>query len=99
MVTQKMLLASAYATGVASNINKRDKFLLWESLYHIGGLEIIILTLLEKIQIIITKKFSATNFWGLVKKYKVTKLHYLGGILDILLKLKKKNMTKITKLN
>ena len=94
IVTQKMLLASAYATGVASNINKRDKFLLWESLYHIGGLEIIILTLLEKIQIIITKKFSATNFWGLVKKYKVTKLHYLGGILDILLKLKKKKYDK-----
>ena len=89
MISQKMLLVSAYATGIAADINKKDKLLLWESLYHIGGLEIIILALLNDIKIIITKKFSSTNFWPIIKKYKISKLHYLGGILDILLKLKK----------
>jgi crotonobetaine/carnitine-CoA ligase len=89
MVTQKMLLAAAYGTKLAANVNRGDKFLLWESLYHIGGLEIIILTLFEEIHVFISKKFSAKNFWNLVRKYKINKLHYLGGILDILLKLKK----------
>ena len=94
MVSQKMLLTSAYATGIAADINKNDKLLLWESLYHIGGLEIIVLALLENITIIIKKKFSSTNFWTSVRKYKISKLHYLGGILDILLKLKKNKYDK-----
>tara|TARA_B100000795_G_scaffold251937_1_gene221107 strand:+ start:191 stop:1699 length:1509 start_codon:yes stop_codon:yes gene_type:complete len=94
MVSQKMLLASAYATGMAASVGKKDKFLLWEPLYHIGGLEIIVLALLENITIIIEKKFSATNFWISVRKYKINKLHYLGGILDILLKLKKNKYDK-----
>ena len=94
MVSQKMLLISAYATGIAADINKNDKLLLWESLYHIGGLEIIVLALLENITIIIKKKFSSTNFWTSVRKYKISKLHYLGGILDILLKLKKNKYDK-----
>ena len=94
MVSQKMLLTSAYATGMAADINAKDKLLLWESLYHIGGLEIIVLALLEDITITIEKKFSATNFWTSVRKYKISKLHYLGGILDILLKLKKNKYDK-----
>jgi len=94
MVSQKMLLTSAYATGIAADINKKDKLLLWESLYHIGGLEIIILGLLENITIIIKKKFSSKNFWLLVRKYKISKLHYLGGILDILLKLENNKYDK-----
>ena len=94
MVSQKMLLTSAYATGIAADINKNDKLLLWESLYHIGGLEIIVLALLENITIVIEKKFSSTNFWASVRKYRISKLHYLGGILDILLKLKKDKYDK-----
>ena len=94
MVSQKMLLTSAYATGIAADINKNDKLLLWECLYHIGGLEIIVLALLENITIVIEKKFSSTNFWASVRKYKISKLHYLGGILDILLKLKKDKYDK-----
>jgi len=50
--------------------------------------------LLEDITITIEKKFSATNFWTSVRKYKISKLHYLGGILDILLKLKKNKYDK-----
>jgi crotonobetaine/carnitine-CoA ligase len=94
MVSQKMLLTSAYATGMAADINIKDKLLLWESLYHIGGLEIIVLALLENITIIIEKKFSAKNFWTSIRKHKISKLHYLGGILDILLKLKKSKLDR-----
>ena len=85
-----MLLVSAYATGLASDVKKNDKFLLWESLYHIGGIEVILLSLLHDIQIVLLKKFSATNFWNQIRGNKITKIHYLGGILDILLKLPKK---------
>jgi hypothetical protein len=43
-----MLIASALATGIASKTTNKDRFLLWESLHHIGGIEILILMLNEK---------------------------------------------------
>ena len=94
MVTDKMLIASAYATGVACDIKAKDKFLLWESLSHIGGIEILLLCLMQGSSFILQNKFSAKNFWKQVKKNKITKLHYLGGILDILTKQRKKNSDK-----
>ena len=57
IVSQKMLLVSAYATGLASDVKKNDKFLLWESLHHIGGIEVILLSLLHDIQIVLLKNF------------------------------------------
>ena len=86
MVSDKMLITSAYATGLACDVKANDRFLLWESLHHIGGLEILIISLLKKTQLFLVKKFSARNFWKQVRKYKISKFHYLGGILDILVK-------------
>ena len=94
MVSQKMLLASAYATSFAAEINQNDKLLLWESIHHIGGLQLIVLLLLNNFHLVITKKFSARNFWNQVRVNRITKIHYLGGILDILLKLKKDKKDK-----
>ena len=94
MVSQKMLLVSAYATGIAAKINYKDKLFLWESMHHIGGLQLIILFLLNDFYLIISKKFSAKKFWIDIRRHKITKIHYLGGILDILLKLKKNKKDK-----
>ena len=92
IVSDKMLIASAYATGIACDIKNKDRFLLWESLSHIGGIEVLILCLMAGSRFILLKKFSAKKFWKQIRKYKITKLHYLGGILDILIKKKiKKN--------
>ena len=86
IVNDRMLIASAFATSVASSANNKDKFLLWESLHHIGGIEILILCLLKNCKLVLLKKFSAKKFWSQIIKNKITIIHYLGGILDILLK-------------
>ena len=97
IVSEKMLVASAFSAGIASDVKNNDRFLLWESLHHIGGLEIILLGLLHDIEIFLLKKFSARKFWTQIRKHKITKIHYLGGILDILLKLPKKKIDKNNK--
>ena len=97
IVSEKMLITSAFSAGIASDVKSNDRFLLWESLHHIGGLEIILLGLLSDIEIYLLKKFSARKFWKQIRKYKITKIHYLGGILDILLKLPKKKIDKNNK--
>ena len=94
IVSDKMLIASAYAAGISCDIKTKDKFLLWESLSHIGGIEILLLCLMEGSRFVLLKKFSAKKFWRQIRKYKITKLHYLGGILDILIKLKSKNIDR-----
>ena len=86
IVNDRMLIVSAFATGVASSANNKDKFLLWESLHHIGGIEILILCLLKNCKLVLLRKFSAKRFWTQIIKNKITIIHYLGGILDILLK-------------
>ena len=94
IVSDKMLITSAYSTGLACDINSKDKFLLWESLSHIGGIEILLLCLMQGSKFVLLKKFSAKKFWKQIREYKITKLHYLGGILNILLKQKPKKLDR-----
>jgi len=91
IVSDKMLITSAYATGMACDIKNKDRFLLWESLSHIGGIEILLLCLMKGSSFILLKKFSAKKFWKQIRENKITKLHYLGGILDILIKQRTKD--------
>ena len=91
IISDKMLILSAYATGIACDIKNKDRFLLWESLSHIGGIEILLLCLMKGSSFVLLKKFSAKKFWKQIRENKITKLHYLGGILDILIKQRTKD--------
>ncbi len=86
LMTEKMLRACATGAALASEASAGDTFLLWEPLYHTSGVQMCILSLMEPIRLVVTPRFSASRFWDLVRRHRVTKLHYLGGVLDILLK-------------
>jgi crotonobetaine/carnitine-CoA ligase len=85
-LTEKMLTTCAAAAGRAADVRPGDVFLLWEPVYHTSGAQMCVLALLEPVKLAIVPRFSASRFWEQIRKYQVTKLHYLGGILDILLK-------------
>ncbi len=85
-LTEKMLTTCAAAAGRAADVRPGDVFLLWEPVYHTSGAQMCVLALLEPVKLAIVPRFSASRFWEQMRKYQVTKLHYLGGILDILLK-------------
>lgn len=86
LMTERMLRACAIGAGIAADVKAGDVFLLWEPIYHSAGAEICILALQESITLAIVPRFSASRFWDQVRRHRVTKLHYLGGVLDILLK-------------
>ncbi|MBW2706350.1 MAG: AMP-binding protein [Deltaproteobacteria bacterium] len=71
---------------MASDVRPGDVFLLWEPIYHNSGAQMCILALMEPVTLVIVPRFSASHFWDQIKRYKVTKIHYLGGVIDILLK-------------
>ena len=85
-LTEQMLFACARGAAAASDVQPGDVYLLWEPIYHNSGIQMCILALMEPVRLIIISRFSASRFWDQVRKHAVTKLHYLGGIVDILLK-------------
>ena len=86
LVTDRMLRAAADACAQTSSASANDRFLLWEPLFHIGALQILPLVLLKHISLILVPTFSASQFWECVRSEGVTKIHFLGGILQILLR-------------
>jgi crotonobetaine/carnitine-CoA ligase len=86
LMTERMLKACAIGAKIISDALPGDVFLFWEPIYHSAGIEICILALMEQITLAMVPRFSASRFWEQVRKYRATKIHYLGGIIDILLK-------------
>lgn len=94
LMSERMLRACATGAALASNAEKGDVFLLWEPLYHNSGVQMCILALEKEAKLAIVERFSASKFWDQIRSYKVTKMHYLGGLLDILLKYPPQAMDK-----
>ncbi len=94
MVSEQMLVASAAGTAQASDCQSGDVFLMWEPLHHIGGSQIVVMALIHLTRLVMVKKFSASRLWPQVRAHQVTKLHYLGGILEILLKARPTNIDR-----
>src|SRR5215213_5803401 len=59
---------------------------MWEPLYHIGGSQLIVLPLLRRVVLHMVQRFSAGRFFAEVSAAGATHIHFLGGILQILLK-------------
>ena len=76
---------------MASKCDPGDAFLMWEPMHHIGGPQLVIMALVHGARLVVVKRFSASRFWPLVRSEGVNKLHYLGGILEILLKSETRN--------
>lgn len=86
MVTDKMLRASSYASAQSSAAKMGDIFLVWEPLYHIGAIQLLPLALDVGVELALVGRFSASRFWEQVSSVRATQIHFLGGILQILLR-------------
>jgi crotonobetaine/carnitine-CoA ligase len=86
LMTERMLRTCATGAAIASDVRPGDIFLLWEPIYHNSGAQMCILALMEPVKLAIIPRFSASRFWDQIRKYRVTKMHYLGGVIDIILK-------------
>ncbi|MBL8704355.1 MAG: AMP-binding protein [Rhodospirillales bacterium] len=86
MVTDRMLRVAARASCRLAEIKPGDVFHVWEPLYHIGGVEVMILALMEELTLGMVERFSVSQFWRQVREFKATHIHFLGGVLAMLLK-------------
>lgn len=86
MVTHRMLRLAGEGALLVAAARDGDVLFVWEPLYHIGGAQLIVLPLRRRVVLAMVGRFSASRFWQEVKKEGATHIHFLGGILQILLK-------------
>ncbi len=84
--SDRSLRAGPMGTLALTGAKDGDVFLLWEPLHHGAGVAVLIAALMEPITLAMVERFSASQFWEQVRHYDVTHIHYLGGVLPLLLK-------------
>lgn len=86
MLGEKPYLLAGRVAGQLADVRAGDVMLTWEPLYHIGGSQVIVTCLLDGVPMALLERFSASTFWDQARRYRATQMHYLGGVLGILLK-------------
>ena len=84
LVSHRMLRLSGEAVALVSAVRAGDVMFMWEPLYHIGGAQMIVLPLIRDVTLAMVEHFSASRFWEQARG--ASHIHFLGGILQILLK-------------
>ncbi|KAA9394634.1 ATP-dependent acyl-CoA ligase [Kocuria coralli] len=87
LVSETMLRAAVLGAIEVTTPRPGDVFYVWEPLFHIGGAQVVFLPLFRQVTLALAPKFSASRFWQDVADFGVTHIHYLGGVLQILLQL------------
>ncbi|WP_233837103.1 AMP-binding protein [Paraburkholderia sp. ZP32-5] len=83
--THRMMRIASEAALRVADVRDRDRLFMWEPLCHIGGAQMLLLPFLMPVSLHVVPRFSASQFWPQVKRAGATQLHYLGGVLDILM--------------
>lgn len=86
LLTDRMLRCAARASARLTALQQGDVLYCWEPLYHIGGYEVIVLGVQERATLAMVERFSVSRFWSDVRRFGATHMHFLGGILALLLK-------------
>lgn len=86
MLSHAMLRFAGEAVALVAAPRPGDVFLIWEPLYHIGGAQLLVLPLIREVGLAMVDRFSVSRFWQQARDYSASHIHYLGGILQLLLK-------------
>jgi crotonobetaine/carnitine-CoA ligase len=86
MLGEKPYVMAGHVAGQLADVRPGDVMLTWEPLYHIGGSQVIVTCLRYGVPMALLERFSASTFWDEARRYRATQMHYLGGVLGLLLK-------------
>lgn len=85
LFTHRMMRLASEAARMVAQVRDGDCLFLWEPLCHIGGAQMLLIPFLAQARLAVVATFSASQFWKQIQRGECTQLHYLGGILDILM--------------
>lgn len=86
MLSDRFFQIGARSAGVLADVRSDDVLFLWEPFYHVAGWMTVLMSLQHGVPIYMVERFSASKCWDQVRQSGATLLHYLGGVMNILLK-------------
>lgn len=86
LITDKMYRASAVGSLALSGVEDGDVLLFWEPMYHLFGIEVLVLAVMKRVTLGMIERFSASRFWDQARFYGATHIHYVGGVPQLLMK-------------
>lgn len=86
LVSHGMMRFAAEAAALLADAQDGDRLHMWEPMYHVGGAQVLLMPLLRRLSIELVEKLTVSTFWEQVQTLGCTHIHYLGGILQMLLK-------------
>jgi crotonobetaine/carnitine-CoA ligase len=86
MLSDPMYQAAGRTAALVADVRPGDVLFLWEPFYHIAGVQAVVLCLEFGTPCALVERFSASAFWDQVRRYGATQIHYLGGVLGLLMK-------------
>lgn len=85
-MTDRMFRAAALGSIWIGDIAPGSVLHFWDPIYHVFGSEVLVLALMVPVSLAFVPRFSASSFWDEVEQYGATHLHFVGGVLQLLLK-------------
>ena len=86
MLTDRYFQVGAKNAGLLADVRAGDILFHWEPLYHLAGWMTVLISLQHGVPMVMVERFSGSNCLDQVRAAGATTLHYLGGVMNILLK-------------
>jgi carnitine-CoA ligase len=86
VMTDRMYRAAALGSTWIGDIRPGSVLHFWDPMYHVFGAEVLVLALMVPVTLAMVPKFSASRLWDEARAAGATHLHFVGGVLQLLLK-------------
>lgn len=86
VMPDRMLRAAALGSTWVGCITAGSVLHFWDPIYHVFGTEVLVLALMVPVTLVMVPRFSASQFWSEARDNGCTHVHFVGGVLQLLLK-------------
>jgi carnitine-CoA ligase len=85
MLSERFLELGRRTAAELAGVEPGDVLFLWEPFHHMAGWISVHMSIAHGVPLAMVERFSASRCWDQVRASGATKLHYLGGVIDLLL--------------
>jgi crotonobetaine/carnitine-CoA ligase len=86
VMPDRMLRAAALGSTWIGRIEPGSVLHFWDPIYHVFGTEVLVLALMVPVTLVLVPRFSASRLWDEARDNGVTHIHFVGGVLQLLMK-------------
>jgi crotonobetaine/carnitine-CoA ligase len=86
VMPDRMIRAAALGSTWIGRIEAGSVLHFWDPIYHVFGTEVLVLALMVPVTLVLVPRFSASRLWEEARANGVTHIHFVGGVLQLLMK-------------